>query len=465
MKKKYYQFLIFLVYPLIDLFSVAFAIMASYIFYHIMEIGQGVVYEKIYILPISLLIGFVAVIIMHGFSAYKKQSSICNSEEIKNVISGITVTFILVIVILVFGKFTLSRYIIAFSYILSLFLLIIEKTIFYHFPLLTKYSRKLHKRILIYGAGEIGKVLYREIVNSPKLNIVPVGFIDDDPEKKNQIIYQSGFNNLTGLKIIGVREDIPRLLKSMDIDEVYVAISGSDYKTLTGILDFLQKKNVKAAFVPNLSKLFLHKLKINIIGRIPLVQEDNYAEMNYYTYIKPYIDSILVILAIILFWPLFLIISLAIKADSRGAVLFTHNRAGKQGKIFKLYKFRTMYDAADPYAINPLDQNDPRITRVGRFLRKTSLDELPQIINVLKGEMSCVGPRPEMPFIVSEYMDIHKERLKVLPGITGLWQLSGDRKRAIHENMDYDLYYIRNISLSLDIAIMIETFIFAFRGI
>jgi len=105
-----------------------------------------------------------------------------------------------------------------------------------------------------------------------------------------------------------------------------------------------------------------------------------------------------------------------------------------------LYKFRTMHTDTDRYAVNPTDHNDFRITRVGRFLRKTSLDEMPQIINVLKGEMSFVGPRPEMSFIVEKYDEIHKERLKLIPGITGLWQLSGDRKKAIHENMDYDLY-------------------------
>ena len=127
--------------------------------------------------------------------------------------------------------------------------------------------------------------------------------------------------------------------------------------------------------------------------------------------------------------------------------------------------FSTVTAESDPYAVNPLDMNDSRITRVGRFLRKTSLDEMPQIINVLKGEMSFVGPRPEMPFIVDTYEEIHRERLKVLPGITGLWQLSGDRKRAIHENMDYDLYYIRNMSFFLDVAILLETFIFALRGI
>jgi lipopolysaccharide/colanic/teichoic acid biosynthesis glycosyltransferase len=161
----------------------------------------------------------------------------------------------------------------------------------------------------------------------------------------------------------------------------------------------------------------------------------------------------------------FLIVAIGIKIDSEGPVFFRHDRVGKDGKIFKMYKFRTMCSNVEPYAVNPLDHDDLRITRLGWYLRRMSLDELPQLINVLKGEMSLVGPRPEMPFIVAEYNEIHKERLKAVPGITGLWQLSGDRSKAIHENMDYDLYYIRNMSFFLDIAILIETFIFAFRGI
>jgi lipopolysaccharide/colanic/teichoic acid biosynthesis glycosyltransferase len=124
-----------------------------------------------------------------------------------------------------------------------------------------------------------------------------------------------------------------------------------------------------------------------------------------------------------------------------------------------------MFSDVASYAVNPLSRDDPRITRVGRFLRKMSLDELPQLFNVIKGEMSLVGPRPEMPFIVATYNEIHRERLKMLPGITGLWQLSGDRKKAIHENMDYDIYYGGNMSFFLDVAILIETLIFAFRGI
>jgi exopolysaccharide biosynthesis polyprenyl glycosylphosphotransferase len=402
---------------------------------------------------------------MHGFGVYKQESSILNVEEIKNVIKGITTTFVIVLMILVFGKLLLSRYVIFFSYIFSLICLVTEKTLFYHLPTLTKTSRKLHKRILIYGAGEIGQSLYRDLFNSPKLNVVPVGFIDDDPDKQNKIFFRSGFNSSEGLRVLGTWKDIKHLTETLDIDEIYVAISNNPHETLSNILEFLKKEKIKASFVPNLSKIFIHKLQISQIGQIPLVREMDDEIKTPYVYIKPYVDFFLCAVGLILLFPLFLIITVAIKFDSKGPALFKHDRVGKDGKIFKMYKFRTMYTDVEPYAVNPLDQDDPRITGVGKYLRKTSMDELPQLINILKGEMSLVGPRPEMPFIVAEYNEIHRERLKVLPGITGLWQLSGDRGKAIHENMDYDLYYIRNMSLFLDIAILIETFIFAFRGI
>jgi exopolysaccharide biosynthesis polyprenyl glycosylphosphotransferase len=263
---------------------------------------------------------------------------------------------------------------------------------------------------------------------------------------------------------VGTREDIESLKQVYDFDEVYVAISNVSNDKLIEILDYLKAINVKASFVPNLYKVFMHKVRIDKVGEIPVVKEEEDIEPLYLRF-KRYLDLILAVTALILLWPVFLIIALAIKLDSKGPAFFIHNRVGKGGRIFSLYKFRTMYKHADPYTVNPTDQNDSRITRVGRFLRKTSLDEMPQILNVLKREMSFVGPRPEMPFIVEQYDDIHKERLKVIPGITGLWQLSGDRKKAIHENMDYDLYYKRHASFFLDVAILIETLIFAFRGI
>jgi lipopolysaccharide/colanic/teichoic acid biosynthesis glycosyltransferase len=145
--------------------------------------------------------------------------------------------------------------------------------------------------------------------------------------------------------------------------------------------------------------------------------------------------------------------------------LFKQSRIGLNGVPFMMYKFRTMHTATPRYARTPMDPQDPRITRVGRWLRRTSFDELPQLLNVVLGAMSLVGPRPEMPFIVEEYNDLQRERLKVKPGITGLWQLSADRRIAIHHNMDYDLYYVHEQSFLLDVVILIQTLFLAFKGI
>jgi lipopolysaccharide/colanic/teichoic acid biosynthesis glycosyltransferase len=124
-----------------------------------------------------------------------------------------------------------------------------------------------------------------------------------------------------------------------------------------------------------------------------------------------------------------------------------------------------MHQDAPAFALHPTDSADPRITRVGAWLRKSSFDELPQLINVIRGNMSLVGPRPEMPFIVDGYEPRHRERLKVIPGLTGLWQLSADRRYLIHENIQYDLYYIRNRNFFFDLAILLHTLVFAMRGI
>ena len=463
MKKTFYK-IIFLIYPVVDFAILAFAIMFSYKLYWIMDIGKHVHYQKVQIIPISLIFASITVVIMEVLRVYKNESSLLNMEEIKNVIKGISLSFLLFGVVLVFGKINISRYVLLFSYIFSIIFVVAEKMVFYHISPFSKSLKGFHKKVIIYGAGELGRALFREIANSPKLRINPIGFIDDDPDKREYICYQSGFNSKECIRVIGTRKDIERLKKEYEFDEVFVAISNIDNESLIEILDYLKTRNIKASFVPNLYKVFMHKVKIDKVGEIPVVKEEEDFEPVYLRF-KRYLDLCLALITLIILWPLFLIIAIAIKMDSKGPALFTHNRVGKDGRIFKLYKFRTMYSNTNPYEINPLDQKDSRITRVGRFLRKTSLDEMPQIINILKGEMSFVGPRPEMPFIVEQYNEIHKERLKVLPGITGLWQLSGDRKKAIHENMDYDLYYKKNVSFFLDLAILIETFVFAFKGI
>jgi len=440
--------------------------MASYKIYRILGIGQNVFYQKMDIVPLSFLASLLTVIVLLVFGAYKRESSILNVEEIKSVFMGLTSSFLLITLILVFGKYAPSRYVLFFSYIFSVVLVVTEKVIFYHILPLTYVVKGFNKRILIYGAGELGQALFRSIVNSPKMGIVPVGFIDDDPAKYDMVCQSSGFSRSAYcVRVLGTGKKVDQIIEQLNIDEIYVAIANIKNDTLKAILDSFKAQNIKASFVPNLYKLFVHKVSIQTFGQIPVVWEEEESTGYIYSLFKRFFDIGMAFICLLLFFPIIIIIALAIRLNSKGPVFFKHKRVGLDGKLFDMYKFRTMAIETSPYSVNPTDLNDPRITKVGRFLRRTSLDELPQLINVLKGDMSLVGPRPEMPFIVEQYNEIHKERLKVLPGITGLWQLSGDRAKAIHENMDYDLYYIRNKSFFLDIAILIETFIFAFKGI
>ncbi len=201
----------------------------------------------------------------------------------------------------------------------------------------------------------------------------------------------------------------------------------------------------------------------------------------YYPLLKRCIDILGALLGLILAMPVMILVAIAIKLDSPGPVLFRQNRIGKnrryhsnghlkecrrfdlKGKPFTIYKFRTMRTDADPYAVSPGDNSDPRLTRTGRIIRPLCLDELPQFFNVLKGDMSLVGPRPEMPFIVQRYNSIESLRLLAKPGITGLWQLHGSRKKHIHENLEYDLHYIQNCCLWMDLKIMLKTIWFVFK--
>jgi len=452
------------VYRAVD-FVVLFAgMLASYRLYRLLNIGRQVYYPDHQVMMAALIASATVVVVLQIVGAYRRESSLLNVNEIKAVCKGITISYLLFAVFLYFGTIYLSRYTLALSYFLSMALVVIERTLLYHFLPVANRLSGMNKKLLIYGAGELGQALYRNIVNSPKMGITPVGFIDDDPEKAGLVFRQLGFNCKQGICVLGSGDQLNRIRQEHGIDEVWVAISNVSSDVLLGILENVRKCGLKACFIPNLYRLFVHRIRIFTMGDLPVVEEVR-QQKKFYLYIKRYLDLALAVMLVLLLWPLMLAIALAIKTDSAGPVIFKHDRVGKDGKIFTVYKFRTMQRQTEPLAPSPTSHDDPRITRVGRFLRKTSFDEIPQLFNILKGDMSFVGPRPEMPFIVKKYNELQRERLRMLPGLTGMWQLSGDRSRAIHENMDYDLYYIRHVSFFLDVAILIETLIFAFRGI
>jgi len=251
-------------------------------------------------------------------------------------------------------------------------------------------------------------------------------------------------------------------VRDCQIDELIIARKGLSPEEIAHLVNRCKEINITFRIIPQiLERGFIEDLSLQEIGGIPLIGEKETIIGVPHLFVKRVMDIALSLAALILLWPVYLVISILIRIDSPGPAMFKHKRVGKDGKEFTIYKFRTMHLDADLYSTCPKNMSDPRISGVGKYLRKTSLDELPQFFNVLRGEMSIVGPRPEMSFIVAQYNQLHRKRLAMKPGITGLWQISADRGGQIHENIDYDLYYVENYSILLDVAIITRTLLYA----
>ena len=327
---------------------------------------------------------------------------------------------------------------------------------------------KLHKKCvfvrncLVLGAGNNGKLVSRRLMRHTAHHYLPVCFLDDFIPKGTEIEIEKGGAKL---KVEGTVDDLERLIKELDITSVFFCMSEAPAEKIFSVMDTCYSLNVPFYFTPRLYTIPQVIRSYEIAGVFVLSIIHDFGVSWYYNFIKRAFDITLSILLLIPFLPVMLLVALAIKLDSKGPVFFSQERVGLNGRKFIMYKFRSMRTEASGSEVKPKDGRDPRITRVGHFLRLTSLDELPQILNVLKGDMSFVGPRPEMTFIVDTYDKWQRLRLKVKPGITGLWQISAERNLPIHENLDYDMYYLQERSLLLDIVIMFKTFFFIARGI
>jgi exopolysaccharide biosynthesis polyprenyl glycosylphosphotransferase len=305
-------------------------------------------------------------------------------------------------------------------------------------------------RTAIIGAGETGRQVAHRILTHPEIGYNLVGFIDIRAEDLGR--------EVDDVPVIGDGTDLVKLLLRYRVEEVFLAIPSLSQNDTFEMIVKCENAGVHFKIVKDdLLQVITDRVKIDVIGDFPviLLREGRLTPIALLT--KRGLDLFMSTILIIMTAPLFILISILIKLDSPGPALFSHERVGKDGRVFSLFKFRTMVPDADPYSQAPADQADLRITRFGKFLRKTSLDELPQFFNVLRGEMSIVGPRPEMPFIVNQYKPWQRRRLDVPQGITGLWQIAGRKHIPLHFNLEYDFYYIRNWSLWLDLAILMRT--------
>ena len=315
-------------------------------------------------------------------------------------------------------------------------------------------------RALIVGAGEVARTVLRTIIARPELGFQVVGFVDDHPER--------GGTNIGPFRALGSLDNIPAILEREPVDEVIVTLPWSDHPRILGVVQVCEARGVRPRIVPDLFQLSLSSVDVDDLGGIPLIGMRQPSLRGANALVKRVFDLALGVPLALIVLPLAALIALAIKIDSPGPVMFKQTRVGLHGQHFSCYKFRSMRRTAEEEVEQLRDLNeasgplfkirdDPRRTRVGRFLRRISLDELPQLLNVLRGEMSLVGPRPPLPSEVEKYQHWHKQRLLARPGLSGLWQVSGRSDLTFDEMVLLDIYYIENWSLLLDLKILLRT--------
>lgn len=320
------------------------------------------------------------------------------------------------------------------------------------------------RRILILGAGSVGRRLAEQIERQADFGMKLVGYLDDDLAKVRE-----------RAEVLGPLDQAREVIERLEVEDVVMALPLSAHRRLNQVVSELHDLPVRVWIIPDYFSLTLHRAAVEEFAGIPMLDLRAPALSEYQRMIKRAFDLALVILTLPLSLPLMGIIAAAVWLDSGAPVFYLAQRVGENGRIFKMIKFRTMVTGADRLNgqvgfVNGGGQwvhkvrNDPRVTRVGCVLRRTSLDELPQLINVLRGEMSLVGPRPEMPELVKNYEPWQRKRFTVPQGITGWWQVNGRSDRPMHLNTQDDLYYVQHYSLWLDLQILARTAWTVLRG-
>lgn len=312
------------------------------------------------------------------------------------------------------------------------------------------YARGIgNTNVAIFGTGPMALRLQQKLRLFPTLGYRFVGFVESREHARE--------GSVNGFPILGHEDEIDHLRDANDLRRILIAKPEFDEDRLVGLCKKLDNFGIQYQVVPRLYHFFSRRFTVEAIDSLPLITPVPLRGRPVYNLVKRVGDVLISASILLATLPILLLVVLCIKRESPGPVFFTQIRQGANNRSFRMVKFRTMFADMCGDAVTPQSASDPRVTRIGRFLRKSSLDELPQLWNVLVGQMSIVGPRPEMPFIVERYNETQMLRLDVKPGITGLWQVSEARKAPIHENVDYDLYYIENQSVFLDVTIAFLT--------
>ena len=391
-------------------------------------------------------------------------------DEVYAIVNG-TTTGMAVTLVVIFGirPLAFSRLLFLYVSVLTVLFLSLNRLV-----RRTIASRRRQRGIgvdhtLIIGAGEVGRAVIRTLVARPDLGYKVVGFLEPDPSE--------GGDAIGRFQRLGALNDLPAILTEHKVTEVIITLPSSNNRRIQRITQICRRAGARARLVPDFFHLSLNQVDMDNLGGIPLLGMREISLERGPRLIKRAIDTIGATVALLIISPIMGLVALVIRLENDGPILFRQERLGAKSEPFEVFKFRSMRVGAEAEqeslaALNEADgplfkiKDDPRSTRVGRFIRKSSLDELPQLINVLRGEMSLVGPRPPLASEVAEYQSWQRKRLEVKPGMTGLWQVSGRSDLTFDEMCLLDIYYIENWSLWLDVRIILRTIplIFLRRG-
>jgi Undecaprenyl-phosphate galactose phosphotransferase WbaP len=409
---------------------------------------------------------FAALIVVFVFSLerlYTKRFSFW--DEVKHLFRGLVFSFvILMLFVFLSREYTrFSRVVIILAWTLSLFL----------FPLFRHVAKIMlvrlglwKKKVLILGTDETARAIARGIRANPTIGYEIMGFLGTDEKDIGKAL-------LDNLKIIGDVAQVEYWGQKAGTLDIIISLPEIDQQQLIELVETSEKVAETIKIVPSIGNIFTIGVDVETFGNVLSLSVPRNLVKPWNIYIKRIMETALTALLMVVFSPFLLIIAAAIKIDSRGPALFFQDRLGENGHQFKLIKFRSMYVNADSKLKDYLKQNaaaktewqeyqklrnhDPRVTRAGKFLRKYSLDELPQLFNVLTGNMALVGPRPYLPREKAEIGKSYDLILRVKPGMTGLWQVSGRNTLPFRQRLLLDEYYIRNWSLWMDVVILIES--------
>lgn len=444
---------------LLDCFFSYFALNLSVKFIALVSRQENLSYsDLLYVIAICCWI-FTSIIL----SLYDPKRIYRWVDEMHTAIYSLLLSFMFFAGVLYFSL-NVSRPVVIFYLIIQgLFLLSwrVASRIYFRFKL--RHSKRHVRRTVIIGVGGLADAVAQTLKHYEWSGFELVGYITPDK------------TDTSSSQILGHIKDVKQIISDNQVNNIIIALPSKYYDSLKPMLSNLESLSLQIYIIPDIAKLARYKPSIESFGQLPLINLSEPAMNNLQRLTKRLFDIVITSILIILTLPMMVFIYFAVKLTSAGPAIFKQERIGENGRIFVMYKFRSMVINAEKIQadenhnkllreIDHKKEDDPRITKIGNIIRRTSLDELPQLFNVLKGDMSLVGPRPEMPWIADKYEPWQYERFAVPPGITGWWQVTGRSTKPMHLSTEDDLYYIHNYSLLLDINILWRTLSVVTKG-